>query len=741
MTSDTAYTVEPQERPAQSAAAGGMPFERWELVAFGVIFLVALSMRLWDLGSRAFGYDESLHAYYSFRLAQGFEYLHNPLTHGPFQYHIMAAFYFLLGDSDYVSRLSHALFGAALVLLPLFLRQRLGRAGALATSLMLAFSPMMLFYSRYARNDIYMAVWTLALVVLLWRYVDEGKPRYLYLSAAVLALSFATKETTFIFVAILGSYLLIVAATDWIPWLLRQRTPTRFADPAAGGEYRYIPGVGFGYGPDPEPTRLSSFSRWGAYLVLLATLTAPHVSSAVSIFQDRLAGAGIILASSDGLVGAPSGDTLFTIQDVDITKGIVVALIVLVLILWFSTMVGITWNRRLWLRCAVVFYSIWLLLFTTFLTNMLGLGSGFWQSLGYWLAQHDVNRGDQPWYYYFVITPLYETLPVLLSVAAVIYYAFRGDSFTRFLAYWTVLTFALYSVAGEKMPWLVVNIALPMIVISGKLIGDMVAATSWARIRQARGVYLFPLAALLVYLVARLLLFDIQRGNVLNFLEFVTLLGFALVLVGLGVHLLLRSGAANGLRLTALSLALLLGVLSARAGWQATYVHGDEPIEMIVYAQDSGDVPRIIDRVREIAESSEEGYDMPLTVDKDAYWGMLWYIRDFNNAEYADLDNLTEAPQGEVVLISNNNRSKMTAYLDQYAPAEDFTYLWWPAEGYKPCGEAGTEPCFRLTDLFSNLVSKDKWREGLDYYIYRKTDLEFLTHDAVAFFPKEDAEE
>ena len=432
MTRDSASTGEMQEQgtAARGPSLGGMPLLRWEVAFFGLLFLVALSMRLWDLGSRALGYDESLHAYYGFRLAQGFEYLHSPLTHGPFQFHGMAAVYFLLGDSDYTTRLLHALFGTVLVLIPIFLRKQLGRAGAMATALMLAFSPMMLFYSRYARNDIFMAVWMLGLVALLWRYLEEGKPRYLYMSAAVLAFAFATKETTFIFVAILGSYLLIVAATDWIPWLFRMRAPTRFSTPEAGGEYRYIPGVGYGYGPDPAPVRLSNFSRWGAYLVVLATLTAPHLSSAVSIIQDRLVGAGIVLASSDAPVGAPSGDTLFTLQDIDITKGIVVALIVLVLALWFSTLVGITWNRGVWLRCAVAFYSIWLLLFTTFLTNMLGLGSGFWQSLGYWLAQHDVNRGDQPWYYYFVITPLYETLPMVLSVIAVVYYVFKGNSFT-----------------------------------------------------------------------------------------------------------------------------------------------------------------------------------------------------------------------------------------------------------------------------------------------------------------------
>ena len=129
---------------------------------------------------------------------------------------------------------------------------------------------------------------------------------------------------------------------------------------------------------------------------------------------------------------------------------------------------------------------------------------------------------------------------------------------------------------------------------------------------------------------------------------------------------------------------------------------------------------------------------MPLTVDKDVYWGLLWYIRDFNNVDYTDLTTLTEPPKGEVVLISDNNRSRMAQYEGSYAPGEGFMYLWWPAEGYKPCGEAGTEPCFRITDLFSNLANRDKWRAGLDYYIYRKPELDFLMHRAVAYFPREE---
>jgi 4-amino-4-deoxy-L-arabinose transferase-like glycosyltransferase len=632
---------------------------------------------------------------------------------------------------------------------------------------MLAFSPMMLFYSRYARNDIIMAVWTLALVVLLWRFLDEGKPRYLYWAALVLALAFATKETTFMVVAVLGGYILIIAATDWIPWLLRRPKPktvpagqyaasvdigylTAIApeEPrpqmalevsrSSSEEYRYWPGYGYAHGQPRTAHRLSQFSRPGAFLVLLATLTAPQASAIASFFQDRLRGAGIVLASRTSPEGAPSGDVLFTLQDIDVTKGMAIAALVVITVLWFSALVGTTWDRRVWLRYAAVFYGVWLLLYTTFFTNLVGIGSGMWQSLGYWLVQQDVNRGDQPWYYYFVITPIYELLPFLFSLAAVVYYTIKGNSFTRFLVYWAVLTFILYSIAGEKMPWLLVNIALPMIVLSGKLIGDILSAVPWRRVWRAGGLYLVPMTVLLLYLLARLLLYRIDRGNFINFLEFWALLAFALTLLGLGIHLLVRSGVANGLRVVALSFALVLLVFAVRAGWQASYNNSDMPVEMLVYAQDSGDVPKIMEEVMAAAQRSGEGDDFRLTVDRDIYWGLVWYLRDYNNVDYADLSDVTEAPKGSVLLVSDGNKNRLAQYLNKYAPGEEFLYLWWPAEGYKPCRETPVEPCLSVGDVFVNLFSRDKWREGLDYFIYRRTDIDFLYHRAVAFFPKDE---
>jgi hypothetical protein len=734
----------------------------WEAIAYGLLILVALLMRLWDLGSRAFGYDESLHAYYSFRLAEGLGFQHSPLMHGPFQFHGSAFFMFLFGDSDFTARLLPVLFGTVLVGLPYFLRDRLGRAGALVVATLLAFSPMMLFYSRYARNDILMAVWTLSLVVLMWRYVDEGKPRYLYLGALILALAFVTKETTFIVVAVLGSYLLIISATDWIPWLLRrprvlgEREPPMPPQPDTLSTPRFLrwgpwwkgkSEAAQGSTPDSQPDetvrvprtplKLSDFSRPGVFLILIATLVLPQVSAMVSFVQDSLGDAGIILANTVSPIGAPAGDALFTIQDIDVTKGMAIAGILVFLALWFSVLVGTNWHRAVWLRCAAIFYGVWLLFFTTFFTNMAGIGSGIWQSLGYWIVQQDVSRGSQPWYYYFIIGPVYETLPFVFSIVAVVYYAFRGNGFTRFLAYWTILTFILYMWAGEKMPWLLVNIILPMIVLSGKLIGDIVSAVPWRRVWHAGGLYLVPMVPLLLYFTLRLLFFRVERGNLVNFLEFWTLIAVTLTVVGLGIHLLLRSGVGNGLRVVAVSFALVLFFFGVRAAWEASYRSGDVPREMIVYAQDSADVPDVFDEVWAVARRTGLGEELHLTVDRDIYWGMVWYVRNFKHVDYADMNNMDGAPDGEVLLISDGNEWSVSSYLDDYAPGRKFLYLWWPAEGYKPCAADPVEPCLSTREAFTNLFSLAKWREGLDFYVYRKTSVEFLFHRAIAYFPKE----
>ena len=80
---------------------------RWYPLAFAAIVAAAFLLRIHRLGERAIHHDESLHALYSWYLYSGRGYIHDPMMHGPWQFHMGALMYFLFGDSDFTARLGN----------------------------------------------------------------------------------------------------------------------------------------------------------------------------------------------------------------------------------------------------------------------------------------------------------------------------------------------------------------------------------------------------------------------------------------------------------------------------------------------------------------------------------------------------------------------------------------------------------------------------------------------------------
>ncbi|MEE8204706.1 MAG: flippase activity-associated protein Agl23, partial [Dehalococcoidales bacterium] len=247
----------------------------WVEWGFLALVLLALGRRLWELDGRAMHYDEAIHLHYAWRLSNLETFVHSPWMHGPFQIEFTALILRILGDTDFTARLGYALFGAALVGLPYFLRDYLGRIGALFAGIMLTLSPAMLYFSRFGRNDIIMAFWATALFILMWRYIQRAENRYLYLASAVLAFMFATKETAYIVTLIFGGMMFLLALPDLVPWALGRVKLSQMAGPAG-------------------------------FLLLLVTLTLPQWSALTGLFQGLL---GLSLVNPDGvsagIVGAP----------------------------------------------------------------------------------------------------------------------------------------------------------------------------------------------------------------------------------------------------------------------------------------------------------------------------------------------------------------------------------------------------------------------------------------------------
>ena len=205
----------PQPAPATPPAAITLS---WYPLIFGALVLVGFVLRIHRLGERAIHHDESLHALYSWYLYSGRGYVHDPMMHGPWQFHFPALIYFLFGDSDFTARLGNVLFGTWLIAAPYFLRRELGRTGALVASILLCISPAFLYFSRFAREDIYFAGWNALIVIGFFGMLRTHRERYLYLAALGLAGGFATKEAIyisgFIFVTFFVLVLTLFRRTD-----------------------------------------------------------------------------------------------------------------------------------------------------------------------------------------------------------------------------------------------------------------------------------------------------------------------------------------------------------------------------------------------------------------------------------------------------------------------------------------------------------------------------------------------
>ena len=483
---------------------------RSDFLIIGSLVLLALVMRLWNLGDMALHHDESLHAQYSWYLYSGDGYQHNPLMHGPFLFHSGAAVFFLFGDTDMTARLLPALFGAALVGMPFLLRKQIGMSAAIIAAVLLMFSPTLFYYSRFFRNDIYITVWTFGMVICIWRYLDEVKDRYLYMLAALMALSFATKEVTFITVAIMLIFIDLMLAVE----LGKRRAEEAVSDTWVF--LRTVLLVPFAWliaALWPLLGRRLRFGREslppiGDVMIVVGTLSLPQFAAGIQVLP---------FVGSKGY-NVDAEDTL--------RVGTVATLVIA------SLYVGLLWRPKAWIIAAACFFIPFVLLYTTFFTNIDGFFSGIWGSLDYWLDQHHVKRGNQPQYYYALLTPLYEFLPLLIGAAGAMWLLLRGDSLRKWLVFWLVGIFIGLTIAGEKMPWLETHIALPLVLMAAI---TLARALDLLELRGAR--WPATVFGALITAAAVLLMVDGDGGiEIAGFSLAVEHVGYALA-AGLGVWL------------------------------------------------------------------------------------------------------------------------------------------------------------------------------------------------------------
>ena len=186
---------------------------RYELCFAGVV-ASGLVLRVVGVAAKPFHHDESEHAWFAWLLVTGHGYHYNPVFHGPVQFYVMSVLYLLIGVGDLAARLAPTLVGTAVIALPYLLRRQIGQAGAIAAAVVLCISPSYLYFSRFVREDIYVACWTFALIVAVFRFLARPRIWHPAVILGLLAISFATKETTYITVFIFGLFFIGLAVWE-----------------------------------------------------------------------------------------------------------------------------------------------------------------------------------------------------------------------------------------------------------------------------------------------------------------------------------------------------------------------------------------------------------------------------------------------------------------------------------------------------------------------------------------------
>ncbi|MEZ4623248.1 MAG: TIGR03663 family protein [Thermomicrobiales bacterium] len=666
------------EKPPVTATGIRIPAISLETALYLIIFAAAAFTRLYDLGSGALHHDESMHAYYSWRFLEGNDYAHNPLLHGPLLFMLTALGFFFFPENDATARLMPALFGIALVMLPWLLRspRYLGRWGALSASTFLLISPSIFYYSRHLRHDMFTVALTLLLFICMVRFLDEHRRVWIITGAASLALLLANHEIIFAIIALLFGYLYVAFVGErLLTWWHDERRTAAILVLAA----HLVAGIGLAAIvllsparyideiltiPWQNPTNAEQFDYYKMLIqnrVVILALVVLVVSLGILIAGLRLARRHAPL-----LDDAPDGS---------IASGVRAA-----------------WRDSNGLLAAVgIGISLFIMLFTTFFTNLGGLATSTVATNGtllYWLGQHDVQRGSQPWFYFITEMPQYEMIALFFGFGAVLGIGIRamgaalgrwepGDNlrFRGMLAVWAVGIFVGLSYAGEKMPWLLVHIALPTCLLAGLLVGKLIEriiamyqrgefgrteAAFFALLLVAGGAW-FALVAL----VTQNRITEVTGGGEvrtptnwgLDHWWLMALPVIAALLATLAV--VVWRGPQRVILTFAAALLIGLSIFQVHATWRMSFLEGDVPRDMLIYTQTAPDIPMLVDDFEALSVQVTGDNSMPIYFGGDATWPMWWYLRDFPNSRVMSTPQDASAiPDDAAVLIVNYNRNE-----------------------------------------------------------------------------------
>ena len=187
------------------------PFASRTFLALLGIALLSLLVRVVSLGGRVMHWDEGRVGYWILRYHETGVHSYRPIVHGPFLPIVNDYLFVVLPASDFAARLPVAVVGGLLPLAAWLFRDSLRDDEVVAFGAVLALNPLMVYYSRFMRNDVLVAAFSLVALGFFLRLLATKRLPYLVASGTALGFAFTTKENALLYVAcFLGAAALVL---------------------------------------------------------------------------------------------------------------------------------------------------------------------------------------------------------------------------------------------------------------------------------------------------------------------------------------------------------------------------------------------------------------------------------------------------------------------------------------------------------------------------------------------------
>lgn len=490
------------------------------LAGAAAVTLIAAFLRFFWLELKPLHHDEGVNGFFLANLVRDGIYKYDPANyHGPTLYYLTLPVVKLFGLETIPIRASVAVFGVLTVLLVLYLRRYIGKTATIFAGLFLALSPGMVFISRYFIHEIFFvflslaivvavlffiekrsagpgavawmaivllvcfvpsafnlatyfgggsdgAVWTLRVVFLIidaavvyylmslllaW---DEGRPIYFLLASASVALFFATKETAFI---TLGT-MVIAGFSVWIwqsivlgrlgrRWMLNVILGvhaiaavlvlyyrTEFIE---GGQWLYNTFLANPFHP-PE--------NFAAYSIVFLMAAAAAAWALFLIGQKR---------ETDSLLTEPPEFSWENFRE-GLGRGPGMAIILT--------------------TALVVFAYLGVLFFSSFFTYAEGVSKAF-EAYAIWTKTGNKDHTQNGTFAYLKWGMKLEAPILVISALGILISFLKGKHrFAMFTGLWGVGLFLAYTIIPYKTPWLALSFLLPLCLMAGYAIGELMDA-------------------------------------------------------------------------------------------------------------------------------------------------------------------------------------------------------------------------------------------------------------------------